>query len=181
MNPIDRILTQAEIKAILQAAPFPGLARDGGPGAWALEVIVLDDNRVVAEMIQEMIERFYTWGRVHSFTSISEARRFCLKREARVAIFILDAYLENGTGLGFIESLAEEYPLAAEDTVVVTGMANKEIVERCLELGITHLLEKPVSPYGLELAVRSVVAKYTNFLNTLSQDPAFEEMVKNIR
>ena len=179
MNPIDRILTQAEIKAILQAAP--GLDPDGTPGSWALEVIILDDNQVVAEMLQEMVERFYTWGRVHSFTTISRARGFCLEREARVAIFVLDANLENGTGLGFVESLAEEYPLAPEDTVIVTGMANEEIVERCLELGITHLLEKPVSPYGLELAVRSVVARYTNFLKILSQDPAFEEMVKSIR
>ncbi len=177
---MERILTPAEIKAILQAGPLPSSSREGGPRAWSLDVVILDDNQVVAEMLQEMVKRFYTWGQVHAFTSLNRARSFCLEREARVAIFILDVYLENGTGLGFIESLAQEYPLAAEDTVIVAGMATEEIVERCLDLGITHLLEKPVNPFGLELAVRSVVAKYTNFLDILSKDPDLEEMVKNI-
>lgn len=176
MNPIDRILTPAEIKAIFQAG-----SEDGTTRPWSLDVIILDDNRVVAEMLQDMVRRFYTWGQVQAFTSLSQARSFCLEREARVAIFILDVYLENGTELGFIESIALEYPLAPEDTIIVAGMANDKIVEKCLDLGITHLLEKPVSLYGLELAVRSVVAKYTKFLKTLSEDPEFEAMVKNIK
>ena len=180
MNPIERILTPAEIKAILQAGPLPILGQGETPSPWSLDVIILDDNQVVAEMIQEMVQKFYSWGRIRAFTRLSQARSFCLEREARVAIFIIDVYLENGTGFGFLESLGREYPLAAEDTIVVAGLANEEIVEKCLDLGITHLLEKPISPYGLELAVRSVVAKYTGFLKKLSQDPDFEEMVKNM-
>ena len=180
VSPSDRILTPAEIRAILQAGPNPAASPDGEPRPEALDVIILDHNRVVAEMLRQMVERFYSWGRVHAVTTLSEARRFCLERDSRVAIFILDVYLENETGLSFVESLVSEYPLAAEDTVAVAGVANDEIVEKCLELGISHLLEKPVSRHGLELAVRSVVAKYTNLLKILSEDPDLEELVKGI-
>ncbi len=180
MNPIERILTPAEIRAILQTASLPILSAEEGSRPWSLDVIILDDNQIVAEMLQGMVRKYYSWGQVKAFTNLSQARSYCLERETRVAIFIIDVYLENGTGFGFLESLAQEYPLAAEDTIIVAGLANDEVVERCLDLGITHLLEKPVSPYGLELAVRSVVAKYTKFLKILAEDPGLEEMVKNL-
>ena len=138
-----------------------------------LDVIVVDDDPSVCEVISEIIKSFYTWGDVISFTDVDEAISYCLSREVGVGIFVIDVFLGGKSGFCFLDSIKAKFPAAPEDSVVITGSASDDVVNMCISSDVTYLLEKPIKPYALQLAVRSIVTKYLTFARRLLKDPAF--------
>lgn len=142
-----------------------------------LDVIVVDDDPAVCELLTEIIKGFYTWGEVHAFTDTDEAISYCKNCETGVAIFVLDVFLGDRTGFSFLDAIEDKFPMAHEDTILITGKASDDVVNTCLASDITHLLEKPIRPYALQLAVRAIVTKYIKFAKRLLLDPALAESV----
>ncbi len=142
-----------------------------------LDVIVVDDDPSTCEVISEIITSFYTWGDVISFTDVNEAISYCLNRNLGVAIFVVDVFLKGKSGFYFLDIIEEKFPTVHEDTVMITGNASDDIVDMCVASDVNHLLEKPIKTYALQLAVRSIVAKYLKFTKRLLQNPAFADSV----
>ena len=145
-----------------------------------IEVIVVDDDPEVCETTSEIIKAFYTWGEVRCFTDVEEATAYCKDHETGLAIFVLDVFLGEKSGFYFLDSIADKFSMAHEDTVVITGNASDEVVDMCLASGINYLLEKPIRPHALQLAVRAIVMKYLNFAKKLLQDPDFADNVTKL-
>ena len=145
-----------------------------------LNVIIVDDDPSVCEVIFEIIKRFYTWGEVLAFTDIEKARTYCENQGSGVAIFILDVFMGNATGFSFLDMIVDKFPMAHEDTIIITGNASDDVVDMCVAAEITHLLEKPIRPYALQLAVRTIVSKYIKFAKRLLTDPDFAENVSRL-
>jgi response regulator of citrate/malate metabolism len=142
-----------------------------------LDVIIVDDDPAVCEVLSEIVKRFYTWGHVFAFTDTEEALSFCMASESGVAIFVLDVFMGDRTGFRFLDSIVEKFPMAYEDTIIITGNASDDVVNMCVASDITYLLEKPIRPYALQLAVRAIVSKYLRFAKRLMQDPVFAESI----
>ena len=142
-----------------------------------LDVIILDDDPVSCEVLSEIVKTFYTWGNVLTFTDVDHAACYCRDRSTGVAIFILDVFLKTNTGFDFLEAIESKFPMAFQDTVIITGNASDDVVNMCLESDITYLLEKPIRSHALQFAVRAIVAKYTKFARRLLLDPIFAENV----
>ena len=142
-----------------------------------LNVIIVDDDPKVCEVIFEVVKRFYTWGEVIAFTDVEKAVAYCDAQESGVAIFILDVFLGDSTGFTFLDRISEKFPMAHEDTIMISGNASDDVVNMCVASNITHLLEKPIKAYALQLAVRAIVAKYIRFAKKLLSDPDFAETV----
>jgi hypothetical protein len=53
-------------------------------------------------------------------------------------------------------------------------------VDMCLASNVTYLLEKPVKPYALQLAVRAITAKYLNFAKKLLRDPSLAQSISRL-
>jgi DNA-binding NarL/FixJ family response regulator len=136
-----------------------------------LDVIIVDDDPSVCEVVSRMIREFYTWGEVRSFTNPEEAVRHCLSQKYGVGIFILDIMMGNETGFDLLDAISEKYPMAYEDAIIITGNASDEVVQMCVSLDITHLIEKPIRLHTLQMAVRSIIAKYTKFAKRMMMDP----------
>ena len=145
-----------------------------------LDVIVIDDDPGICEIIAELIENFYTWGKVQWFSNPDEALDFCLKRDSGVAIFVVDVFLGGLSGFYFLDALEQKYPTAHEDTIIISGNASDDVVNMCLASNVNHLLEKPLKPYALQLAVRAITAKYLDFAKKLLQDQGFAENVARL-
>jgi response regulator of citrate/malate metabolism len=146
-----------------------------------LNLIIVDDDPTVCLVITEIVKRFYTWGEVLSFTDADEATFFCQTQETGVAIFVLDVFLGKKSGFAFLETILNKFPMACQDTIMITGNASDEVVDRCVASDITYLLEKPIRAYALQLAIRAIVAKYIKFAKKLLQDPLFAENVRFLR
>ncbi|MBW1780326.1 MAG: response regulator [Deltaproteobacteria bacterium] len=145
-----------------------------------LDLIIVDDDPEVCEMITETIERFYAWGDVIAFTNAGEATDYCLAHETGVAIFVLDVFLENETAFTFLDSISDKFSMAYEDSIIITGNASDDVVNVCVASDITHLLEKPVRSYALQLAVRAIVSKYMTFAKKLMAEPALAERIRRL-
>ena len=50
----------------------------------------------------------------------------------------------------------------------------------CIASDVNHLLEKPIKPYALQLAVRAICEKYLKFAKRLFHDPDFAKNVNAI-
>ena len=145
-----------------------------------LDVIVLDDDPGICEIVSELVESFYTWGNVYSFSDPAEAITFCLEREIGVAIFVVDVFLGGLSGFYFLDVIEDKYPTAHEDTIIISGNASDDVVNMCLASNVNYLLEKPLKPYALQLAVRAITAKYLDFAKKLFQDQRFAENVARL-
>ena len=145
-----------------------------------LDVIILDDDPGIGEIIAELIDSFYTWGKVYSFSNADEAINFCLNRDIGVAIFVVDVFLGGLSGFYFLDAIDQKYPTAHEDTIIISGHASDDVVNMCLASNVNYLLEKPLKPYALQLAVRAIIAKYLDFAKKLLIDPGFAENVARL-
>lgn len=145
-----------------------------------LDVIIVDDDPVFCELISGMIKTFYTWGKVLPFTDANEAVSYCHAQETGVAIFVLDVFLEKTTGFNFLDAIVDKFPMAHQDTIIITGMASNDVVNMCVASDITHLLEKPIKAYALQLAIRTIVTKYIRFAKRLLTDPYFAKNAAKI-
>jgi len=145
-----------------------------------LDVIVVDDDPGIGEAISELIENFYTWGNVYAFSNPEEAITYCLNREIGVAIFIVDVFLGGLSGFFFLDAMDGKYPTAHEDTIMISGNASEDVVNMCLASNVNYLLEKPIKPYALQLAVRAITAKYLEFAKKLLEDSTFAERVARL-
>jgi hypothetical protein len=82
------------------------------------------------------------------------------------------------SGFYFLESIEPKFPSAHQDAIVISGKASDDVVDMCLASRVTYLLEKPVRPYALQLAVRAITAKYLDFAKRLLRDPELAESIR---
>jgi DNA-binding NtrC family response regulator len=144
-----------------------------------LDVIVVDDDPDVCGLLSATIKRFYTWGKVISFTDAEEATAYCLNRDIGVAIFVVDVFLGGASGFIFLDAIEKKFPTAHSDTIIITGNASDDIVDMCVASEVYHLLEKPIKPYALQLAVRAIAEKYLKFAKRLFNDPQLAKRILN--
>jgi DNA-binding NtrC family response regulator len=145
-----------------------------------LDVIVIDDDPGISEVLKELIESFYSWGAVLSFSNADKALAHCLKREVGVAIFVVDVFLQGTSGFLFLDSIEEKFPSAHEDAIMISGKASEDVVDMCLASRVGYLLEKPVKPYALQLAVRAITNKYLDFAKRLLRDPGVARAIAGL-
>lgn len=146
----------------------------------SLDIIIVDDEPEVCSVIADIITTFYTWGDVFSFTDVDAAIAHCRQKKAGVAIFILDVFMGSETGFSFLDAIADKFPMAYEDTIIMTGNASNNIVDMCIASDITYLIEKPIRTFTLQLAVRAIVAKYIRFAKRLLEDPILAQTVAGL-
>jgi len=146
-----------------------------------LDVIIVDDDRDICELISSIVNQFYTWGDVISFRDYNKAIQYCLKREIGVAIFVIDVFLGEISGFSFLDSVEDKFPTAHSDAIIITGNASNDIVDMCVASNVNHLLEKPIKPYALQMAVRAIAEKYLKFAKKLFQDQTYAKSIANFK
>ena len=147
--------------------------------ASGLDVIIVDDETDVCQTLSALISRFYTWGDVIDFSDVDKAIEYCLNRDVGIAIFVVDVYLGGKSGFFFLDAIEEKFITAHEDTIIISGKASDDIVNMCIASNVNHLLEKPIKPFALQLAIRAIIEKYLRFAKKLLQDPVYAENVAN--
>jgi CheY-like chemotaxis protein len=143
----------------------------------SLNVIIVDDDPEACEALSKMIASFYEWGEVLAFTDHQEAASYCRTAESSLALFVLDFSLGKETAFGFLDTVIDRYPMAREDAIIITENLNDQVVNKCIDLDITYLLEKPIKSYALQLAIRAIVAKYVRFAKKILQDSEIADSV----
>lgn len=136
-----------------------------------LDVIIIDDDPNVCKTIYDIIAGFYMWGNIIDFVDVDEALSYCQGCDIGVGIFIIDVVLCGENGFDLIKKIEGKFPSIYEDTIIITGNASDEIVNRCISSNVNYLLEKPIMPYVLQLAVKAIAMKYLTYAKQLFRDP----------
>ena len=84
------------------------------------------------------------------------------------------------SGFYFLDEIEKKFPAAHEDAIIISGNASDDVVNMCLASKVNYLLEKPIKPYALQLAVRAITDKYLDFAKKLLQDPAYADSVTRL-
>ena len=145
-----------------------------------LDVIIVDDDQGICDVIRELVESFYSWGKVVSFSNADRAMEYCLNRDVGVAIFIVDVFLGGLSGFYFLDAIEEKFPTAHEDAIIISGNASDDVVNMCLASKVNYLLEKPIKPYALQLAVKAITGKYLDFAKKLLQDSTYAASIAKL-
>ena len=145
-----------------------------------LDIIIVDDDPSVGNLLATIIKKFYTWGEIIVFTDVDKGIQYCLNREVGVAIFIVDVFLEDKTGFYFLDAIEKKFPTSHEDAIIISGNASDDVVNLCIASDVNYLLEKPIKPYALQLAIRAISGKYLEFARKLLKDPVFAENVAKL-
>ncbi len=145
-----------------------------------LDVIVIDDDKGICDIIKELVESFYSWGDVISFSNADKAIDYCLQRDVGIAIFIIDVFLSGLSGFYFLDAIETKFPSAHEDSIIISGNASDDVVNMCLASRVNYLLEKPIKPYALQLAVRAITGKYLDFAKKLLQDSTYADSIAKL-
>jgi len=120
-----------------------------------MDVLIVEDEREVAELIRESLERLGYES--HIASDATEADRAL--RETHADAVTLDLGMPGRSGVDWLEEIATERPDLARRTVVITGMdLEPELVERVAQCG-AGILAKPFSQTALEDAVRTQIAR----------------------
>lgn len=145
-----------------------------------LDVIIVDDDPAVGHLLGEIVSAFYTWGRVRVFNNPDEALLYCLSSPYGAAVFVVDVFLGGKNGFSFLDSLEAKFPRIHQDAVMITGHASEDVVNMCMASEVCCLLEKPVRPFALQFAVRSITEKYLRFAKRLLEDREFAARIARL-
>ena len=145
-----------------------------------LDVIIIDDDKGICDIIKELVESFYSWGDVISFSNADKAIDYCLQRDVGMAIFIIDVFLGGLSGFYFLDAIEKKFPTAHEDSIIISGNASDDVVNMCLASRVNYLLEKPIKPYALQLAVKAITEKYLDFAKKLLQDSTYADSIAKL-
>lgn len=105
-------------------------------------VLVVDDDPAIVEMLVELLERD---GRFEVETAATGFDAGLRTRQFQPDVLVLDFMLPDINGNAVCKSIRSDPSLAEVKIIIVSGVVNRDDVERLLDDGADDFLQKPFS------------------------------------
>ena len=128
------------------------------PAAAQIRVMVVDDQMTMRSLVRTGLQQL-------GFTDIveapdgEEALRQILARP--VHLVISDFNMPRLDGMGLLRALRSHGPTAKTAFIMLTGRADKELVQKAVQLGVNNYLVKPFTVQTLKEKIEAVFGKLT--------------------
>ena len=128
------------------------------PAASSISVLVVDDQMTIRSLVRSGLQQL-------GFQKIDEAGdgeqglRALIARPAQLVI--TDFTMPKLDGLGLLRAIRAHPPLAKTGVIMLTGRADKELVQRAVQFGVNNYLVKPFTVATLKDKIESVVGALT--------------------
>ena len=126
------------------------------PAASAIKVMVVDDQTSMRAMIRRSLQDL-------GFKDIRDkgdaAEALADIKADRVHLVISDYNMPDMDGLQLLHSLRTGGNTASIGFLLITGRADKEIVDKGRRLGMNNLVRKPFDTAGLKQAIEAIVGR----------------------
>jgi two-component system chemotaxis response regulator CheY len=121
-----------------------------------LEVMVVDDTTVSRMLITESLAEIGI-----SNVSIAKDGKQALSAlmAKPVHLVVSDMNMPGLDGLGLLKALREYKPTSKIGFILVTGSADKSLIERGKQIGLNNFIAKPFSTKTVKAAIEAVVGK----------------------
>jgi two-component system chemotaxis response regulator CheY len=128
------------------------------PAAASIKVLIVDDQLTMRSLVRNGMQQL-------GFTDFTEAAdgedalRSLLARPANLVIS--DFNMPKLDGLGLLRAVRSHPPLAKTAFIMLTGRADKELVQRAVQFGVNNYLVKPFTVATLQGKIEAVFGPLT--------------------
>jgi two-component system chemotaxis response regulator CheY len=121
-----------------------------------LEIMVVDDTSVSRMLITESLAEIG----VKNISMAKDGKQALAALMAKpVHLVISDMNMPGLDGLGLLKALREFKPTAKIGFILLTGSADKSLIERGRQFGLNNFIAKPFSTKAVKTAIEAVVGK----------------------
>lgn len=128
------------------------------PAAAAIKVMVVDDQTSMRAMIRRALQDL-GFKDVRDKPSAPEA--LAAVKADRVHLIISDYNMPEMDGLQFLEAVRTDPVIGKTVFIMLTGSADKEIVQKAAALGVNNYVVKPFAPAALKEKIERVFGELT--------------------
>jgi len=128
------------------------------PAAAAIKVMVVDDQTSMRAMIRRALQDL-GFKDVRDKPGAQEALS-SIKTD-RVHLVISDFNMPEMDGLQFLEAVRNDPVIGKTVFIMLTGSADKEIVQKAAALGVNNYVVKPFAPAALKEKIERVFGELT--------------------
>jgi len=128
------------------------------PAASAMKVLVVDDQLTIRQLVRTSLQQL-------AITEVTEAHdgedglRKLLSNPA--TLVITDFNMPNLDGLGLLRAIRSHPPLRSTAVIMLTGRADKDLVQRAVQFGVNNYLVKPFTVATLKQKIEAVFGELT--------------------
>ena len=128
------------------------------PAAAAIKVMVVDDQTSMRAMIRRALQDL-GFKDVRDKAGAVEALS-AIKTD-RVHLVISDFNMPEMDGLQFLEAVRTDPVIGKTVFIMLTGSADREVVQKAAALGVNNYLVKPFAPAALKEKIERVFGELT--------------------
>ena len=128
------------------------------PAAAAIHTLIVDDQASMRALIRTSLQQL-------GFREFREAADGEIGLRAMLSgpshLIISDFNMPNLDGLGLLRAVRAHPPIAGTAFIMLTGRADKELVQRAVQFGVNNYLVKPFTVAQLKEKVEGVFGALT--------------------
>ena len=128
------------------------------PAASALNVLVVDDQLTMRSLIRNSLQQI-------GVREISEAADGELALRSIITkpvhLVISDFNMPNLDGLSLLRAIRAHPPISKTAFIMLTGRADRELVQRAVQFGVNNYLVKPFTTQTLKEKIEAVFGPLT--------------------
>jgi two-component system chemotaxis response regulator CheY len=128
------------------------------PAAATIRAMIVDDQMTMRSLVRSGLHQLGLQD-IHEAPDGEEALRQLLLRP--VHLVISDYNMPKLDGLGLLQAIRGHQPTAKLAFIMLTGRADKELVQRAVQLGVNNYLVKPFTVSTLRDKIEAVFGKLT--------------------
>jgi two-component system chemotaxis response regulator CheY len=128
------------------------------PAAAAVKVLVVDDQLTMRALIRSSLQGLGFKDIVDAGDG-EEGLKSLLNRPAH--LIISDFNMPKLDGLGFLRAVRATDAIKKSAFIMLTGRADKELVQRAMQFGVNNYVTKPFSALQLKQKIEEVFGELT--------------------
>lgn len=128
------------------------------PAASAIKALVVDDQLTMRALVRSGLQNIGVTD-IREASDGEEGLKELVTRPAHLVIS--DFNMPKLDGLGFLRAVRAHPPTAGCAFIMLTGRADKELVQRAVQFGVNNYIMKPFTVQGLREKIEQVFGELT--------------------
>ena len=128
------------------------------PVASTLSCLVVDDQQTIRSLVRSGLQEL-GFKAIHEANDGEDGLRHLLNRP--INLVISDFNMPKLDGLGLLRAVRSHPPIQKTAFIMLTGRADKELVQRAVQFGVNNYLVKPFTVAVLREKIEAVFGALT--------------------
>ena len=128
------------------------------PASASINCLIVDDQQTIRSLVRSGLQQL-GFKNIHEAPDGEEGLRVLLAKP--VQLVISDYNMPKLDGLGLLRAIRAHPPISKTAYIMLTGRADKELVQRAVQFGVNNYLVKPFTVATLKEKIESVFGALT--------------------